>query len=349
MAKPKQPINPIPGEAEARKTNPAYQGEILIYQSEAGSTKVDVRIEDETLWLNLNQLASLFQRDKSVISRHLKNIFEEGELNPDSTVANFATVQQEGKRKVLRELEYYNLDAIISVGYRVKSHVATKFRIWATARLKEYLIKGFVLDDERLKQARNDYFDELLRRIRDIRSSEKVFYRKICDIYTTSVDYDSGNAMSQAFFASVQNKFHWAIAGKTAAEIVKQRADATKPNMGLTNFPAEIVRRQDVTVAKNYLDQNELEELNLIVSQYLEFAELQARNRKPMYMKDWIDKLHGFLTLNDREILGHKGTVSSEDAKQHALEEYEKYRNMLDQGPDDLDRAIRHLKEGDDT
>ena len=187
------------------------KGEIIIYQSEGGNTKIDVRLEDETLWLTLNQLADLFQRDKSVISRHLKNIFSEGELDFEATVAKIATVQKEGRRKITRELEYYNLDAIISVGYRVKSHVATKFRIWATQRLKEYLIKGFVLDDERLKQARNNYFDELLNRIRDIRSSERMFYRKVCDIYATSIDYDPGSNQSQQFFATVQNKFHWAI------------------------------------------------------------------------------------------------------------------------------------------
>ncbi|MCB9049698.1 MAG: virulence RhuM family protein [Lewinellaceae bacterium] len=324
------------------------KGEIIIYQSEAGNTKIDIRLDNETLWLTINQLAELFQRDKSVISRHLKNIFEEGELDQDATVAKIATVQKEGRRKVTRELEYYNLDAIISVGYRVKSHIATKFRIWATERLKEYLIKGFVLDDERLKKARNDYFDELLSRIRDIRSSEKVFYRKICDIYVTSIDYDSNNELSQEFFATVQNKFHWAITGQTAAEIIKSRADAAQPSMGLTNFPSDSIRRQDVTVAKNYLNEDELEELNLIVSQYLEFAELQARNRKPMYMKDWISKLHGFLTLNEREILNHKGIVSAEDARRHALGEFDKYRKTLDAGPDELDKTIRKLKEGDD-
>lgn len=322
------------------------KGEIIIYQSEAGNTKIDVRLENETLWLTQQQMADLFQTTKQNVSLHLKNIFEEGELEEVTTVKNFLTVRKEGKRNIKRTLAHYNLDAIIAVGYRIKSHVATKFRIWATERLKEYLIKGFVLDDERLKKARNDYFDELLWRIRDIRSSEKVFYRKVCDIYATSIDYDADSQLSQEFFATVQNKFHWAITGQTAAEIIRRRADATQPNMGLTNFPSDIIRRQDVTVAKNYLNADELEELNLIVSQYLEFAELQARNRKPMHMKDWINKLHGFLTLNEREILNHKGAVSAETAKRHSLEEYEKYRQVLDAGADELDKAIRKLKKG---
>lgn len=322
------------------------QGEIIIYQSEAGNTKIDVRLENETLWLTQQQIADLFQTTKQNVSLHLKNIFEEGELEEAATVKDFLTVRREGRRNVKRTLAHYNLDAIIAVGYRIKSHVATRFRIWATERLKDYLIKGFVLDDERLKKARNDYFDELLSRIRDIRSSEKVFYRKICDIYATSIDYDSDNELSQEFFATVQNKFHWAITGQTAAEIIKSRADAAQPNMGLTNFPSDSIRRQDVTVAKNYLNEDELEELNLIVSQYLEFAELQARNRKPMYMKDWISKLHGFLTLNEREILNHKGIVSAEEGRRHALREFEKYRKTLDAGPDELDKAVKKLKKG---
>ncbi len=325
------------------------KGEIIIYQSKVGKTKITIKLENETLWLTLNQIAELFQRDKSVISRHIKNIFEEGELDVASTVAKYATVQKEGKRKVSRDLDYYNLDVVISVGYRVKSHIATKFRIWATKQLKAYLIKGFVLDDERLKKARNDYFDELLQRIRDIRSSEKVFYRKVCDIYATAVDYDANTEMSQAFFATVQNKFHWAITGNTAAEIIYHRANAKQADMGLTNYPSDVIKQQDVTVAKNYLDQEELEKLNLIVSQYLEFAELQARNRKAMYMKDWINKVHGFLTLNDMEILGHKGNISATVAKTHALEEYDKYKKDLEaNSPDELDKAIKKLQKGKD-
>ncbi|MEM6395375.1 MAG: virulence RhuM family protein [Bacteroidota bacterium] len=325
------------------------KGEIVIYQSESGDTKIDVLLQNESLWLSLNQLADLFQRDKSVVSRHLKNIFEEGELSRDRTVAKYATVQREGNRDVNREIDLYNLDAIISVGYRVKSHIATRFRIWATERLREYLIKGFTMDDERLKQARNDYFQELLDRIRDIRSSEKVFYRKICDIYATSTDYDGKSDLSQEFFATVQNKFHYAVAGQTAAEIIATRADASKRDMGLTNYPGDRIKKRDITVAKNYLQEDELKTLNLIVGQYLDFAELQARRRKPMYMKDWMEKLHGFLTLNDQDILTHKGIVSKEAAKKHAESEYEKYRQQLLDAPDELDKAIKRLKNNDDT
>lgn len=320
------------------------KGEILIYQSPGGETKVDVRLEDETVWLTLNQLSELFQKAKSTISEHISNVFEEGELQASSTVRNFRTVQQEGKRKVNRDTEYYNLDVIISVGYRVKSHVGTHFRIWATQRLRDYIIKGFVLDDERLKLARNNYFDELLSRIRDIRSSEKVFYRKVCDIYATSIDYDAGTKTTHDFFATIQNKFHWAIHAHTAAELIKIRADATKPNMGLTNWPGEQIKKQDVIIAKNYLVSEELDHLNRIVTQYLEFAELQALQRKPMYMKDWITKLHGFLTLNDREILESLGNVSHEDAEKHAFLEFEKYKMQLNTGEtDELDKALKKL------
>jgi hypothetical protein len=324
--------------------NDEKRGEILIYQAEEGTTKVDVLLKEDNLWLTLNQLADLFQRDKSVISRHLKNIFDEGELDRERTVAKYATVQNEGGREVIRDLDFYNLDAIISVGYRVTSHVATRFRIWATERLREYLIKGFTMDDERLKQGRNDYFDELLDRIRDIRSSERVFYRKVCDIYATAIDYDGTDTLSQEFFATVQNKFHYAITGKTAAEIVRDRADASKRDMGLTNYPGNRIRKQDVTVAKNYLNEEELETLNLIVSQYLDFAELQARRRKPMHMKDWLEKLHGFLTLNEQDILRHNGTVSKGAARAHAEAEYSRYRQQLLEGPDELDKAMKRLQ-----
>lgn len=325
------------------------KGEIIIYQSEKGRTKIDVRLQEETLWLTQQQMADLFQTTKQNISLHLKNIFEEEELEESATVKEYLTVRKEGKRRVQRKLVHYNLDIIIAIGYRVKSHIATKFRIWATQQLKELLIKGFVLDDERLKKARNNYFDELLYRIRDIRSSEKVFYRKICEIYATSVDYDGQNKLSKDFFATVQNKFHWAITGKTAAEIIQSRADAKQPNMGLTNFPSDTIKRSDVIIAKNYLGQNELEELNLIVSQYLDFAELQARNRKAMYMKDWLEKLHGFLTLNDKEILGHKGRISAESAKEHALKEYDVYKSTLDSTiPDELDKAMKRIQKGKD-
>ena len=239
------------------------KGEILIYQSEEGLTKVDVLLEDENLWLTQQQLADLFQTTKQNISLHINNIFSEGELSEAATVKEYLTVRQEGNREVRRQLAYYNLDVIISIGYRVKSHIATNFRIWATERLREYLIKGFVMDDERLKQARNSYFDELLDRIRDIRSSEKVFYRKISDIYATSVDYDGSSDLSKEFFATVQNKFHYAITGHTAAEIIKGRADASKRDMGLTNYPGDKIRRQDVSTAKNYLNEDEFQTLNL--------------------------------------------------------------------------------------
>ncbi len=322
------------------------KGEILIYQSPKGETKVDVRIEHETVWLSLNQISELFQKAKSTVSEHISNIFEEGELQSEATVRNFRTVQQEGKRRVNRDTEFYNLDVIISVGYRVKSHVGTHFRIWATQRLREYIIKGFVMDDERLKEARNNYFDELLSRIRDIRSSEKVFYRKICDIYATSIDYDANSENTRKFFATIQNKFHWAIHAHTAAELIKLRADASKAQMGLTNFPGEQIKRQDVVAAKNYLDEKELDQLNRIVNQYLEFAELQSLQRKPMYMQEWISKLHGFLTLNDREILQNTGKVSHEEAEAFALKEFEKYQQQLKQNEvDELGKAMKKIQE----
>jgi hypothetical protein len=247
--------------------------------------RIEVRLEHETVWLSLNQMAELFQRDKSVISRHIRNIFEEGELTREGTVADYATAQREGAREVTRSIEAFNLDVIISVGYRIKSHRGTQFRIWATQRLREYLIKGFTLDDERLKQAGGgNYFDELLARIRDIRSSEKVFWRKALDIYATSIDYDPNVEASERFFATVQNKMHWAAHGYTAAEIIAERADATRPTMGLTSWSGGRVRKTDVTIAKNYLTPDELDALNRIVTAYLEFAELQARSRRPMYM-----------------------------------------------------------------
>jgi hypothetical protein len=320
------------------------KGEILIYQTQGGATKVDVRLEDETVWLSLNQISKMFQKAKSTISEHINHIYDEGELQASSTVRNFRTVQQEGKRRVNRDTEYFNLDVIISVGYRVKSHIGTHFRIWATQRLKEYIIKGFVLDDERLKQARNSYFDELLSRIRDIRTSEKVFYRKVCDIYATSMDYDANIQTTKDFFAAVQNKFHWAIHSHTAAEIITLRADAAKPNMGLTNWPGEQIKRNDVVVAKNYLQPEELDHLNRIVTQYLEFAELQALQRKPMHMKDWIEKLHGFLVLNDREILAHKGKISHEEAESYAIAEFEKYQKQLKAAEsDELDKVLKTI------
>jgi hypothetical protein len=302
------------------------EAEFLLYQTEDGRTRVEVRFGGETAWLSLTQMADLFQRDKSVISRHIKNVFEEGELTREATVAEFATVQREGDREVTRQVEYYNLDVIISVGYRVKSHRGTQFRIWATQRLREYIIKGFTLDDERLKRAGGgNYFDELLARIRDIRSSEKVFWRKVLEIYATSIDYDPRAEASQRFFATVQNKMHWAVHGQTAAEVISARADSTQPNMGLTSWTGERPRKADAVVAKNYLDHDELEALNRIVNAYLEFAELQALDRKPMYMADWIRKLDDFLRLSDRDILTHAGKVSHDDAVTKAQLEYERF------------------------
>jgi hypothetical protein len=324
------------------------QSQFLLYQTSDGQTRLEVRLENETVWLSLNQLAELFQRDKSVISRHIKNVFEEGELKPEATVAKFATVQTEGGKQVARDIEFYNLDVIISVGYRVKSHRGTQFRIWATRRLREYIVKGFALDDERLKRAGGgNYFEELLARIRDIRSSEKVFWRKVLEIYATSMDYDSGEEASQAFFATVQNKMHWAAHGHTAAEIVHERADATRPNMGLTNWQGAKPTKGEAVIAKNYLMSEELEALNRIVNAYLEFAELQALNRKPMYMRDWIAKLEDFLRLGDRDILTHTGNISHEQALRKAELEFEKFRVLQLAQPSqvekDFDEAVKKL------
>ncbi|MBW8049575.1 MAG: hypothetical protein FVQ77_04400 [Cytophagales bacterium] len=331
------------------------KSEILLYQTEDGQTKIEVRLDNETVWLTLNQLSELFGKAKSTISEHIRNVFEEGELHQDkATVRNFRTVQTEGSREVSRDLEYYNLDVIISVGYRVKSHRGTQFRIWATQRLREYIIKGFTLNDERLKETghTNQYFNELLERIRDIRSSEKIFYAKIKDIYTTSIDYDTQSEQAKRFFAAVQNKMHWAIHGHTAAEIIYKRTNAKKPSMGLTswkNSPEGKIRKTDVAVAKNYLSQDELTELNLIVEQYLAFGELQARNRKSMYMNDWEKKLNAFLTLNEREILLDAGRISHKMAKELAENEYKTFRKQQIEALDAeemkrLEQEVKKLK-----
>jgi hypothetical protein len=320
--------------------------QIIIYQTENGQTKLDVRLENETVWLTQKLMAELFQTTPQNITIHLKNIFEEGELSEEATCKDFLQVQKEGNRLVERTHKYYNLDAIISVGYRIKSHVATNFRIWATQRLKEYIIKGFVLDDDRLKNPDTpfDYFDELLRRIQDIRTSEKRFYQKITDIYATSVDYDPTLETSITFFKTVQNKMHWAITGQTAAEIIKNRADSTKPNMGLTNWRGDKPRKHDVSIAKNYLNVDELSALNNLVEQYLVFAEGQAMRRIPMTMNDWIAKLHGFLTLNDRDILTNAGKISHDLAIEYAENEYEKFRLKAiaehDSQPDDFNKFL---------
>ena len=314
---------------------------LILYQTEDGKTRIEVRLQGETVWLTLSQMAELFQVDKSGISRHLKNIYETGELRTEATVANFATVQHEGSRSVQRALEYYNLDAIISVGYRVNSIRGTQFRIWATQRLREYIIKGFTLDDDRLKQAGGgNYFDELLARIRDIRSSEKVFWRKVLDIYATSIDYDPDTDLSQQFFAAVQNKMHWAAHGHTAAEIIYNRADAAKPNMGMTTWLGDKPRKTDAEIAKNYLNEKELDVLNRIVNMYLEFAELQALNRKPMYMREWIEKLDDFLKLSGRDILTHAGKISHDKALEKAHAEYEQYLKERLNDPSPVERQF---------
>lgn len=303
------------------------KSEILIYQSPDGRSRIDVRLDGETVWLSQIQMAELFQVTVPTINEHLRNIFAEQELHEEPTIRKFRIVRMEGQREVEREIEHYNLDVILSVGYRVRSHRGTQFRIWATRRLREYIIKGFALDDERLQDGgtRNDYFDELIERVRAIRTSERNFYRKITDIYSTAYDYDPAAPMTHTFFATVQNKLHWAIHGHTAAELIAERADARRPHMGLTTFRGDKVRRADITVAKNYLKPEELSLLNLIVDQYLSFAELQARQRKPMYMADWIQKLDQFLQLNDREILGDAGKISAKLSEEIAAREYEKY------------------------
>ncbi|MFG6425755.1 MAG: virulence RhuM family protein [Muribaculaceae bacterium] len=302
-------------------------GQIILYQSQGGEAKIEVRLANETVWLTADQMAELFQRNKSTISRHIKNIYESGELEQNRTVAFFATVQDEGRRKVERNLAYYNLDMIISVGYRVNSHRGVQFRQWATQVLKEYMIKGFVLNDELLKNAgQGNYFDELLSRIRDIRSSEKVFYRKVLEIYALSIDYDPRTEATQRFFKTVQNKMHFSAHGHTAAEVIFQRADAEKDFMGLTTWRGAMPTKHDAEIAKNYLTEEEVDMLNRIVNLYLDFAELQAKSHVPMYMKDWIKKLDDFLTLSGKELLTHAGTVSAEVAKLKANTEYDRFR-----------------------
>jgi len=323
--------------------------QILIYQTEDGRLKLEARFEGETVWLTQMHMAELFQTTRQNITAHLQNIYEEGELQGEATRKFFLLVRQEGAREVSRNVEHYNLDAILSVGYRVKSATATRFRIWASERLKEYIVKGFALDDDRLKNpdAPFDYFDELLARIQDIRTSERRFYQKITDIYATSVDYDPTQPQSIEFFQTVQNKMHWAITGQTAAEIVRNRADKNKPNMGLTSWRGAKPRKSDVTVAKNYLSAEEISALNNLVEQYLVFAEGQAMRRVPMHMHDWITKLHGFLTINDRDILTHAGKISHDVAKNYAESEYDAYRKARirqeDRRASDFDKAVKSL------
>ena len=306
---------------------PTPDSSLILYQTEDGSTRIEVQLLDETVWLNQAQMCELFDKNKKTISEHIGNIFAEGELQEKAVVRNFRTTASDGKNY---QVIHYNLDVIISVGYRVSSHRGTQFRIWATERLKEYLIKGFALDDERLKQnGGGNYFNELLARIRDIRSSEKVFWRKVLDIYATSIDYEPYAETSKNFFRVVQNKMHWAAHGHTAAEIIYARADAEKVNMGLTSWSGKNFRKSDIEIAKNYLNAEELNILNRIVSMYLDFAELQALNRKPMYMADWVAKLDHFLRMTERDILSHAGTVSHETALDKARIEYAKYQSQL--------------------
>ena len=308
-----------------------HNSNIIMYTTEDGLTKIETTFDEDTVWLSLDQMAELFQRDKSTISRHIKKIYEEGELQRDSTVANFATVQMEGERQVERYIDYYNLDVIISVGYRVKSHRGTQFRIWAMGILKEYMKKGFALDDERLKRlGGGNYFDELLARIRDIRSSERVFWRKVLEIYATSIDYDPHAEASVRFFKQVQNKMHWAAHKHTAAEVIYQRADAEKENMGLTSWSGDTIHRSDVEVAKNYLTEAELDALNKIVTAYLDIAEVHALNQEPMYMKDWLETIDDYLKMTRRDILTTSGHVSHKQAIEKAHAEYDKYKNRLE-------------------
>jgi len=315
--------------------------EIIIYQTEDGKTKIQTRLENETVWLTQEQISELFQRDRSVITKHIGNIFKEGELDEKSNVQNLHISGSD------RPVKFYNLDVIISVGYRVKSHRGVQFRKWATARIKEYIVKGFTMNDELLKEAGGgNYFDELLARIRDIRSSEKVFWRKVLDIYATSIDYDPNTDLSQTFFKTVQNKMHWAAHGQTAAEVIYQRIDASKPNLGLTSFKGEKPTKKETEVAKNYLNEKELDILNRMVTAYLEMAELQAMNRKPMYMKDWVARLDDFLTMTGNDILSHAGKVSHQKALNKAHAEYEKFKehhkNELSQVEKDFIKKIEN-------
>lgn len=317
---------------------PEGRGEFLVYQAEDGRTRVACRLAEGTVWLTQAAMADLFQTTPQNITIHIAAIYEDQELQEDATCKEYLQVRQEGSRQVRRRLKYYTLPMILAVGYRIRSSRGTLFRQWATAHLEEYLVKGFTMDDERLKQSGGgDYFDELLVRIRDIRSSERLFWRKALDIYSTSIDYDPNAEASQQFFAVVQNKMHWAAHGHTAAEVVSRRADASKPNMGMTACTGSRPRRTDAGVAKNYLNRDEIETLNLIVSAYLDFAELQARNRKPMFMREWIAKLDDFLRLSDRDLLTRAGSVSHDTALAKAQAEYDKYRALEDAKPQPVD------------
>ncbi|MEO8059978.1 MAG: virulence RhuM family protein [Burkholderiales bacterium] len=342
----------MPDKSEPPEPAPP-DGQVLIYQD--GATQLQVRLEGRSVWLSQRLIAELFQVSVKTANEHLVNIYSERELDPEATVRSFRIVQAEGSRQVSRAIDHYSLDAILAVGYRVRSARGTSFRQWATARLSELLVKGFTMDDERLKEGRSlgsDYFDELLERIRAIRASERRFYQKITDIYATSIDYDAAHPLSQTFFATVQNKLHFAIHGRTAAEVIKGRADAVKPNMGLTtwkNAPHGPIRKADVSVAKNYLSQPEIAELNRVVTMYLDFAEDQARRKKPMHMAEWVQRLDAFLQFNERNVLTHAGAVSHHLAEAHAHGQFEQYdaeRRRLEaaQPSSDFDRAVEEVK-----
>jgi hypothetical protein len=331
---------------------PVTESRILFYQSEDGTSRIEVRLEEGTVWLPQVLIAELYQTTKQNISLHIRNIFDEGELQPDSVVKEYLTTAADGKQY---RTKFYNLDMILAIGYRVRSHRGTQFRVWATERLREYLVKGFVLDDIRLKEGRSigaDYFDELLERIRDIRASEKRFYQKIRDIYRLAIDYDPKADTTLAFFKTVQNKLHWAITGHTAAELIAERVDARKPNMGLTSWKGAKVRKGDVTVAKNYLNEEEIRNLNRIITMYLDYAEVQAERKQPIYMKDWVQKLDAFLQFNEREILTGSGQVSMEVAKRLALEEYAKFsrRRITEEDEEaeaEFERTVKELEKGE--
>lgn len=325
------------------------KSEIIIYTAPDGATDLHVQLEDETVWLTQEQMAILFDKGRTTITEHIGNIFKEGELNEKEVCRLFRHTTKHGAiegKTQSKQVKYYNLDVIISVGYRVKSPQGTKFRQWATKRIHEYIVKGFTIDDDRLKQegARSRYFEELLQRIRDIRSSERNFYQKVTDIYTTSIDYKNDDTLTKEFFATVQNKMHYAVHGQTAAEMINERADATKPFLGLTNFKGKYITTRDIEIAKNYLLEDELKQLNLIVSMYLDFAELQASSGRLMKMKDWIHKLDDFLKVSEKELLTNFGKISHQKAIEKAKNEYEKYRKSEDKKYiSDFDREMKKL------
>lgn len=331
---------------ERKLVHDESQGDIVIYQTEDGDTKIDVRFVDETVWLTQQQMAEVFQSSRTNIVEHIQHIYEEGELDEASTCRKFRQVRTEGNRQVTREIPYYNLDMIISLGYRVQSQIATRFRRWATERLHEYIQKGFTMDDDRLKQGGSRYFRELLQRIRDIRSSERNFYQQVTDIYATATDYDPRSDLTRAFFAIVQNKLHYAVHELTAAEVIYDRVDSEKPLVGMTNFKGNYITKDDVKIAKNYLSEIELQRLNLLVAQFLDFAELQALEQIPMTMQNWIDALDNQIVSNRRKLLEGKGRVSYKQAVEKAEKEFEIYRaREMKQLESDFDRAVKLLQQ----